>query len=94
MHPVRSRDLTSELVPGHPASGADRSARLRDAMNVVGAVPNGRGLGVICWEPTWTAVAGNGWDPADPSSGNGWENQALFDYDSRPLPAAGVLAHR
>ncbi|SEB92317.1 arabinogalactan endo-1,4-beta-galactosidase [Streptomyces sp. TLI_105] len=87
-------DLSSELVAGYPASGAGQTAWLRDVVNVVEAVPNGRGLGVVYWEPTWTAVAGNGWDPADPTSGNGWENQALFDYDSRLLPAASVLAHR
>ncbi|WP_225800018.1 arabinogalactan endo-1,4-beta-galactosidase [Streptomyces sp. NK15101] len=87
-------DLPSELVSGYPASSAGQSAWLRDVMNVVEAVPNGRGLGVIYWEPAWTAVAGNGWDPADSSSGNGWENQALFDYDGKLLPAAGRLAHR
>jgi arabinogalactan endo-1,4-beta-galactosidase len=44
--------------------------------------------------PTWTAVAGNGWDPADPSSGDGWENQALFDYAGRALPAMQWFHHR
>ncbi|MET9674455.1 glycosyl hydrolase 53 family protein [Streptomyces sp. NPDC006482] len=87
-------DLSSELVSGYPASSAGQSAWLRDIMNVVEAVPNGRGLGVVYWEPAWTAVTGNGWDPTDSSSGNGWENQALFDYDSKLLPAAGWLAHR
>ncbi|MCT4351996.1 arabinogalactan endo-1,4-beta-galactosidase [Streptomyces sp. Je 1-79] len=87
-------DTTAELVSGYAASPAGQSAWLRDVMSVVEAVPNGRGLGVVYWEPTWTAVTGNGWDPADPSSGNGWENQALFDYDSRLLPAASWLAHR
>ncbi|MFE9046383.1 arabinogalactan endo-beta-1,4-galactanase [Streptomyces sp. NPDC007818] len=87
-------DLSSELVPGYPATPAGQSAWLRDVMNVVEAVPAGRGLGVVYWEPAWTAVTGNGWDPTDPSSGNGWENQALFDYDSRLLPAAAWLAHR
>ncbi|MDF9810963.1 hypothetical protein [Streptomyces sp. SPB162] len=43
------------------------------------AVPGGRGLGAFPGGPTWTAVSGNGWDPADPTSGNAWENQALFD---------------
>ena len=33
-------------------------------------------LGVFYWEPTWTAVTGNGWDPTDATSGDGWENQA------------------
>ncbi|WP_175407519.1 glycosyl hydrolase 53 family protein [Streptomyces sp. TRM64462] len=87
-------DRASELVPGYPATPAGQAAWLRDVMNVVEAVPNGRGLGVVYWEPTWTAVAGNGWDPADPSSGNGWENQALFDYGDRLLPAANWFRHR
>ncbi|MGO4430939.1 glycosyl hydrolase 53 family protein, partial [Streptomyces sp. MCAF7] len=56
---------------------------LRDVMNVVEAVPGGRGLGVVYWEPAWTAVKGSGWDPTDPGSGNAWENQALFDYGDK-----------
>ncbi|MGW7052774.1 glycoside hydrolase family 53 protein [Streptomyces sp. NPDC054887] len=87
-------DTTGELIAGYPASPAGQAAWLRDVMNVVEAVPNGRGLGVVYWEPAWTAVAGNGWDPADPASGNGWENQALFDYDNRLLPAANWFGHR
>jgi arabinogalactan endo-1,4-beta-galactosidase len=55
------------------------------------ATPNGHGLGFFYWEPTWTAVPGNGWDPADPASGNGWENQALFDFDHRALPAMNIF---
>ncbi|MFF6776768.1 arabinogalactan endo-beta-1,4-galactanase [Streptomyces sp. NPDC012637] len=87
-------DTTGELVSGYAASSAGQSAWLRDVMSVVEAVPAGRGLGVVYWEPAWTAVSGNGWDPADPASGNGWENQALFDYDNRLVPAAGLLGHR
>ncbi|MCX5409253.1 arabinogalactan endo-1,4-beta-galactosidase [Streptomyces sp. NBC_00335] len=87
-------DTTAELVTGYPASTTGQSAWLRDVMNIVEAVPNARGLGVVYWEPAWTAVAGNGWDPADPGSGNGWENQALFDYDSKLLPAANWFSHR
>ena len=46
------------------------------------------------WEPAWTAVSGSGWDPADPASGNAWENQALFDYNATLLPAASWFSHR
>jgi arabinogalactan endo-1,4-beta-galactosidase len=56
-------------------------------MAVVRAVPDGRGLGLFYWEPTWAAVPGNGWDLADPASGNEWENQALFNFDQRPTLA-------
>ncbi|ROR33900.1 glycoside hydrolase family 53 protein [Kitasatospora cineracea] len=85
---------SSQLVAGYPATQAGQAANLRDVMNVVEAVPNGRGLGVFYWEPTWTAVAGNGWDPTDPASGDAWENQALFDYSGRPTSAMSWLKHR
>jgi arabinogalactan endo-1,4-beta-galactosidase len=85
---------SSQLVSGYPATPAGQAANLRDIMNVVEAVPNGLGLGVFYWEPTWTAVTGNGWDPADPSSGDAWENQALFDYGDRALPAMRWFGHR
>jgi arabinogalactan endo-1,4-beta-galactosidase len=77
---------------GYPATPAGQAAALRDVFEVVAAVPNGRGLGVFYWEPTWTAVPGSGWDPTDPASGNGWENQALFGYDGRALPAITVFS--
>ena len=33
------------------------------------AARNAGAVGVFYWEPTWYAIKGNGWDPADPSSG-------------------------
>jgi len=63
-----------QLTPGYPATEMGQAANLRDVMAVVRAVPAQRGLGIFYWEPTWIAVAGNGWDPADPASGNEWEN--------------------
>ncbi|MBG0857829.1 arabinogalactan endo-1,4-beta-galactosidase [Streptomyces spinoverrucosus] len=87
-------DLAGELVPGYAASTAGQTRWMKDIASIVEAVPNGRGLGVFYWEATWTAVAGNGWDPTDPSSGNGWENQALFGYDDRALPAMAWFGHR
>ncbi|MFG1700047.1 arabinogalactan endo-beta-1,4-galactanase [Nonomuraea sp. NPDC049309] len=80
-----------EPYPGHPATPQGQSAMLAKVADIVRAVPDGRGLGLYSWEATWTAVPGNGWDPADPSSGNAWENQALFGYDGRALPALAVL---
>jgi len=80
-------NLESELTAGYPATPEGQTAMLRDVMSIVRAVPNGRGLGVFYWDATWTGVTGNGWDPTDPSSGNAWENQALFDFNDQPVPA-------
>ena len=82
------------LDPGYPASSAGQAANLRDVLSIVQAVPNGLGLGAFYWEPTWTAVAGNGWDPTNPSSGDGWENQAAFDFGDRALPVVSQFAAR
>ena len=78
---------SSMAIPGYLFSPQGQHALLRDVMAIVRAVPDGRGLGVFYWDATWTAVTGNGWDSTDPNSGNAWENQALFDFDERVLPA-------
>jgi arabinogalactan endo-1,4-beta-galactosidase len=83
----------SEPVPGYPANYQGQSDMLWDIAEVVKAVPNGLGRGVFWWEATWTAVEGNGWDPADPDSGNAWENQALFGYDWRVTWALNTLGN-
>jgi arabinogalactan endo-1,4-beta-galactosidase len=78
---------SSMAIPGYPLTPEGQRAMLRDIMAIVRAVPDGRGLGIFYWDATWTAVPGNGWEAANPESGNAWENQALFDYDERVLPA-------
>jgi arabinogalactan endo-1,4-beta-galactosidase len=75
---------------GYPATPAGQAEAVRDMFTTVAAVPGA--LGVFYWEPTWTAAKGAGWDPADPASGDGWENQALFDYSGRALPALRMFA--
>jgi hypothetical protein len=65
-----------------PAATA-RAANFRDVLSVVQAVPNGPGLGAFYWEPTWTVVPGNG-----------WENQALWNYPDTALPAIADFAAR
>ena len=77
----------SMVIPGYPFTPEGQRTMLRDIMSIVRGVTNGRGLGIFYWDATWTAVPGNGWDSTDPRSENAWENQALFDYQSRALPA-------
>ena len=62
---------------------------VRDIVAIVRVVPDRRGLGVFYWDATWTIAEGNGWDTNDPSSGNSCENQALFDFNYKVLPAPG-----
>ncbi|MFC5815121.1 glycoside hydrolase family 53 protein [Nonomuraea harbinensis] len=83
--------LSPEPYPGYQATPAGQAALLSKVSDIVRNVPDRLGLGVFAWEATWTGVPGNGWDPADPATGNAWENQALFGFDDRALPAMRAL---
>jgi arabinogalactan endo-1,4-beta-galactosidase len=80
---IHSRSQLSTEFPPTPAGQADNLRAILLAASLESAI------GVFYWEPTWTAVKGNGWNPEDPSSGDQWENQALFDFGGRALPALG-----
>jgi len=77
----------SMATDGYLFTPDGQTRMLRDVMSVVRGVQNGRGLGVFYWDATWTAVPGNGWEATNPTSENAWENQALFDFNDRALPA-------
>ncbi len=87
-----------EPVP-YPMSPEGQSAFLEDIMELIRAVPEGRGKGFFYWEPAWLPVPGSGWanDAAlaytgeRGPGGNEWANQALFDYEGRALPALETI---
>ena len=81
----------TEERPGYRFTSEDQARMLDDTMTIVRAVPNEHGLGIMWWDATWTAVPGNGWDPSHPSFGNNRENQALFSYNNRALPAMNLF---
>ena len=78
IHPTCNLPLT---YPVTPAGQASNLAAVMNGARSAGA------MGVFYWEPTWTAVKGNSWDPFNPASGSQWENQALFDFNGVALPA-------
>ncbi|NUQ96088.1 MAG: arabinogalactan endo-1,4-beta-galactosidase [Streptomyces sp.] len=60
---------------------ADEFAAVQNTARGAGAI------GVFYWEPTWYAVPGNGWDPADINgSGDGWDNMATFNWTGQVNP--------
>ena len=79
-------DAETVLPEGYPPTPGGQAAFFRAVQDVTAAAEGGRGRGVVYWEPAWTAVEGAGWDPEDPSSGNAWENQAMFDFSGAALP--------
>ena len=72
-----------QLLPGYPATPTGQAAFLRDAVALVQAAPQGRG--VYYWAPEAVAA---------PGFGSFWENVALFDFNGQALPALSVFAER
>lgn len=92
---------TPELVEkiGYPMTPEGQVRFMRDIMQIIRGVPNGRGKGFFYWEPAWIPVPGSGWAERagweyvgeKGPGGNEWANQALFDYDGNALPALEAI---
>ena len=68
-------------IPATRQGQAQQFTAVQDTAREAGAI------GVFYWEPTWTAIDGNGWDTEDiENSGNAWENMAVFDDRGRVNP--------
>ncbi|AFH61535.1 glycosyl hydrolase 53 family protein [Paenibacillus caseinilyticus] len=76
-----------ESAGGYKATVQGQAQAVRDIMNAVHEVPGGRGLGVFYWEQDWIPVEGAGWKTGE---GNGWDNQAMFDFEGNALPSLDV----
>lgn len=84
---------------GYDPSVDGQSKFLRDLIKCVQNLPDGRGLGIVYWEPAWLPVQGTSWTSEAGKEygndrgalGNTWANQALFDYEGRALESLSVL---
>lgn len=83
----------------YPMTPQGQADFMRDILQIIREVPDGRGKGFCYWEPAWIPVPGSGWATKEACEyigekgpgGNEWANQALFDYDGNALPALEVI---
>ena len=83
--------LEEHLHPGYPATVQGQRSFLEDLFAIVRDTPDGRGRGLVYWEPAHIPVQG---------FGSPWENLALFNFQGNLLasadafaPASDVAAH-
>ena len=83
----------------YPVTKQGQADFMKDFIARIRRVPKGLGKGFFYWEPAWIPTPGSGWATEaslkymkEPGPcGNQWANQALFDYEGRPLPALNVI---
>jgi arabinogalactan endo-1,4-beta-galactosidase len=58
--------------------------------DLVQAIIDGGGNGIMYWEPAWiSSPMRDRW-----GKGSSWENNALFDFEGNALPAINYMNHR
>jgi arabinogalactan endo-1,4-beta-galactosidase len=69
---------------GYPATWAGQANEFTAVQNTARSAG---AIGIFYWEPTWYAIAGNGWDPANINgTGDEWDNMAVFDWTGHLNP--------
>lgn len=78
-------DAHRGIEPGFDPTPEGQAAIVRRIKEIVKAIPDHKGRGLLYWAPTWI--------PA-PSQRNAWSNMATFDFDGNALPAVDALSAR
>jgi arabinogalactan endo-1,4-beta-galactosidase len=73
---------------GYKATVQGQATAMRNVIDAVNKIPDGRGLGIFYWEPEWYAVPGAGWQTGE---GDACENEAVFDSKGNARPSLGVF---
>lgn len=76
--------LSSQILPEYPASEQGQKDFLTRIKTIV--LNSNRGIGVCYWGGEWVAFLG----PLS-TNGSSWENQALWDFNNKALPAISVF---
>lgn len=77
--------LNSQLIPGIPATPAGQAEYIAQLKHVIQEVDGG--VGICYWGAELIAWKGN-----QATDGSSWENQALFSFDNKALPALYLLS--
>lgn len=90
---------TEAETAGYPATPTGQKNYLNDLKKIISSVNNQRGLGFIYWEPAWIPVSNATWATDEGMKyinttgvqGDTWDNQAIFDFSGKVLPAISVF---
>lgn len=80
--------LSNQLIlPEFPATASGQKQFVRAMKEMLQGTKNG--MGFCYWGGEWVA-----WKGPQSTSGSPWENQALFDFNNKALPALTVFAEK
>lgn len=82
--------LSEQLIPGYPASSNGQKEFMQRIRKIITDSP--RGAGFCYWGAEWVAYTGQIEIEGELETGSTWENQALFDFTNKAVPALEAFA--
>ncbi len=79
---------SSQILTEFTATPEGQKAYLEWLVSTIKAIPNDKGIGFCYWAPDWVSFEGN---ETTSTNGSAWENQCLFDFEHKSLPAFDVF---
>lgn len=79
----------NQIIPQYPATPQGQKDFLQKIASILKNIPNNKGIGFCYWAPDWVAFPGN---ETTSTAGSAWENQCLWDFDHKALPALEVFS--
>ncbi|BAO74722.1 arabinogalactan endo-beta-1,4-galactanase [Winogradskyella sp. PG-2] len=74
----------NQIIPEFAPTPQGQKAYFEWLITTIKNIPNNKGIGFCYWAPDWVAFSGN---ENTSTNGTSWENQCLFDFDLKALPA-------
>ena len=79
---------SNQIISDYPATPQGQKDYLLKMISIIKAIPNNKGIGFIYWAPDWVSFSGN---QQSSLGGSSWENQCLWDFDNKALPALTIF---
>lgn len=77
--------LDSQIMSAYPATNDGQFSYLKNIKTAIKT--SSHGIGFCYWGAEWVAFRGS-----TSSNGSSWENQALWDFNKKALPAMGIFS--
>lgn len=78
----------NQIIPEFSPTPEGQKAYMQWLITTIKNIPENRGIGFCYWAPDWVSFPDN---DTSVSGGSAWENQCLFDFDHKALPALEVF---
>lgn len=78
----------NQTMPEFAPTPQGQKAYFEWLIQTINEIPNNLGLGFCYWAPDWVAFEGN---ENTSTNGTSWENQCLFDFELKALPAIDLF---